>query len=241
MSFIENSYSLFFRKMLWAINPIKKKIIKTECEVHKFINNQSLDILKNDKFLLAYNLLSSYIDDINQGVVWADQDFKSSNHFYNPDEKKGLYGCSNAKKECISYYTKALSKYYSGDIKKAMFYFGAACHLVQDMTVPQHVNVKLLNHHRKYELWVIKAYKHYEAFKVINDGIYLDSIPQYIDLNSKKAIEAYAKNITEKNIHSRFYNITLATLSQAQKTTAGMFLKFYKDIKKIEESQKNKQ
>ncbi|WP_035378617.1 zinc dependent phospholipase C family protein [Fervidicella metallireducens] len=232
MSFIENSYSMIFRKMLWAINPIKKKIIKTECEVHKFINNQSLDILKNDKYLLAYNFLSSYIEDINKGVVWADQDFKSSNHFYNPDEEKGLYGCSNAKKECINYYTKALSKYNSGDIKKAMFYFGAACHLVQDMTVPQHVNVKLLNHHRKYELWVIKAYKHHEAFKVINDGIYLESIPQYIDLNSKKAIEAYGKNAAEKNIHTRFYNITLATLSQAQKTTAGMFLKFYKDIKK---------
>ncbi len=40
----------------------------------------------------------SYINDINAGVVWADQDLKSSNHFYNPYTNKGLYGNSNAKK-----------------------------------------------------------------------------------------------------------------------------------------------
>jgi phospholipase C len=65
--------------------------MRTECKVHKFINNQSILILKNDGHLKAYNFINAYIDDVNAGVVWADQDLKSSNHFYNPEKEKGLY------------------------------------------------------------------------------------------------------------------------------------------------------
>ncbi|GFR34392.1 hypothetical protein [Thermobrachium celere] len=88
MSIVEKSYSKVFKGMLKAVNPIKKKIIKTECKVHQFINNQALIILKNDGHDYVYREIGLNIDKINEGVVWADQDFKSSNHFYNPDRKK---------------------------------------------------------------------------------------------------------------------------------------------------------
>ncbi|KAF5051160.1 zinc dependent phospholipase C family protein [Sedimentibacter saalensis] len=233
MSAIERSYSYIYKKLTRAVNPFKKKIIKTECIVHKFINNQSLFILKNDGYTEVYNIMSSYIEDINDGAVWADQDFKSSNHFYNPNTKKGMYGSSNAKRECIAYYKRALMEYFSGDIKTSMFYLGAACHLIQDLTIPQHANVELLNSHRRYENWVIKMYNVHKKFKVYDSGIYLDSITAYVELNSKNAVATYNMYTDITNEHLRFFKITSNILVMAQKTTAGLMCNFFYDIKRI--------
>ena len=230
---IENSYGRVFKGGLKAVNPIKKRIIKTECEVHRFINNQAVTVLKNDGYLSAYDLMSQYIDDINAGAVWADQDFKSSSHFYNPDSQKGLYGSSNAHREIMSYYAMALNKYYQGDVNTAMFYLGASCHIIQDMTVPQHVNVKLLDSHRRYEQWIIKTYKEHDAFKIFENGIYFDTIPEFIEHNSRNSIEAYKKHKDEENRHVRFFNITSVILTLAQRSTAGAMQKFYCDIEKM--------
>lgn len=230
---LEKFYSFMFKNLLRTVNPIKKRIMKTECKVHKFIDNQAVKILENDGHRDACTLMSTYIDDINAGVVWADQDLKSSDHFYNPHMNKGLYGNSNAQKECIFYYTKALNEYFHYDMKNAMFYLGAACHLIQDLTVPQHANVRLLNNHRSYEKWVIRAYKQHDEFKTSDSGIYLDSLKQYIELNSRKAISTYKLHAHEKNIQTRFHKITSVVLIMAQRTTAGLMLKFYNDTEKI--------
>lgn len=98
MNVLEKFYSYVFKKILQTINPVKKRIMKTECIVHKFINIQSLTVLGNDGNTEAYKIMKSYISDIEAGVVWADQDLKSSNHFYNPNTNKGLYGSNDAKK-----------------------------------------------------------------------------------------------------------------------------------------------
>ena len=233
MNAIEKSYSFVFKNVLKAVNPLKKKVKKTECEVHQFINLQALHILRNDGFREEYAYLSSYINKINEGSIWADQDFKSSNHFYNPFNGKGLYGNSNAMRECNLYYTKALSFYLEGDIEKSMFYLGAVNHLIQDVTVPQHVNIKLLDNHRKYELWVIEEYKRHNKFKSYNKGLYFKGIKDFIDYNSKSAITVYNKNELEEDYREKFYNITLIQLPLAQRTTAGVMKKFYDDISKI--------
>ncbi|WP_252229874.1 MULTISPECIES: zinc dependent phospholipase C family protein [unclassified Clostridium] len=233
MKVLEKSYSYVFKKILKTVNPVKKRIIKAECIVHKFINTQSLIVLKNDGYMEGYKLMKSYISDINAGVVWADQDLKSSNHFYNPHRNKGLYGSSDAKKECISYYTKALNEYFDGSIKNSMFYLGVACHLIQDLTVPQHANVHLLNNHKSYENWVIRTHKHHDEFKIEKGGIYFNSLKQYIDFNSKEAINIYRKHSNVKNKQVRFHIITSKVLTMAQATTAGLMLKFYKDIQEI--------
>lgn len=233
MDTLEKSYSYVFKGVLRAVNPVKKKIMKTECKVHKFINIQSIMILKNDGHIEAHKLMNSYITDINAGVVWADQDLKSSNHFYNPHKNKGLYGNSDGKKECIFYYTKALNEYFNGDIKSAMFYLGAACHLIQDLTVPQHANVNLLNNHKSYENWVIRTHIHYNEFRIEKGGIYFNSLNNYIDYNSKEAIKIYRKHSHVKNRHVKFQLITSMVLTMAQATTAGLMFKFYKDIQEI--------
>lgn len=233
MGHIESAYSTVLKGAFKMVNPIKKKVIKTECVVHKFINEQAVIILKNDGNIEASDLFSSYIKDINSGAVWADQDFKSSNHFYNPDNEKGLYGFSNAKKECIRYYSKALDSFEEKNINAAMFYAGSSCHLIQDMTVPQHVNINLLHHHRKYEQWIIKTYKTQESFKADRDGIYFDTIDEFINYNSKKAIETYVKYRNERNLTDMYRNVTKVILTIAQRSTAGFLLKFFNDSRNL--------
>lgn len=230
---LEKTYSFVYKNILRAVNPLKKRIVKTECIVHKAINNQSLYIVKNDGYYDVYNLMVDYIDDINAGVVWADQDLKSSNHFYSPKTKRGLYGNSNAKNECESYYNRALNEFIRGNIKEAMFYLGAACHLVQDVTIPQHANVELLHNHRSFETWIIKMHRRFYRFKAFSGGIYLNSIGQYIELNSREAIKTHEKYSQIDNEHIRFFKITSVILVMAQKTTAGVMVKFYYDMQRL--------
>lgn len=84
----ESAYQKFLVSAFWILNPFKKIIIKTECQVHVHINQHALTILKNDKHMAEYRFFSNTINKINEGAVWADQDFKSSNHFYHPYKKK---------------------------------------------------------------------------------------------------------------------------------------------------------
>jgi phospholipase C len=233
MFILERTYSLIYKNILRAVNPLKKRVVKTECIVHQAINNQSLNILRNDGYFDVYNFMSTYIDIINAGVVWADQDLKSSNHFYSPITKRGLYGNSNAKNECGSYYNRALNEFILGNKKEAMFYLGAACHLIQDVTIPQHANVKLLKNHRSFENWIIKMYRRFHKFRAYNKGIYLNSIGQYIELNSRQAIKTHEKYSHIKNEHLRFYKITSVILIMAQKTTAGVMVKFFYDMQRL--------
>ena len=230
---LERAYSLVYKNILRAVNQLKKRVIKTECIVHKAINIQSLHVIENDGYDDVFNLMSAYINDINEGAVWADQDLKSSNHFYSPKTKRGLYGNSNAKNECESYYNRALNEFILGDIKEAMFYLGAACHLIQDVTIPQHANVELLHNHRSFENWIIRMHRRFYKFKVFRGGIYLNSIGKYIELNSREAIRTYEKYSDIKNEHIRFYKITSVILVMAQKTTAGVMVKFYYDMQRL--------
>lgn len=234
MKAIERSYSFLYKRVVRAVNPLKKRVIKTECIVHKFINIQAIEILRNDGYEEIYSKLFNYIDDINEGAVWADQDFKSSNHFYNPYSKKGLYGNSNAKIECVTYYKRAIKEYFQGNLKAAMFYLGAACHLVQDLTIPQHANIELLHSHRQYENWVIRMHNKQQRFKIKKGGIYLKSIEDYILLNTKTALGAHKKYSNIKSEHIRFYKITSIVLVMAQRTTAGLMYNFFYDIRRIQ-------
>lgn len=231
---VESAYGKVFKATLRAVNPVKKMVIKAECKVHKFIIDQSIIILKNDQRDEACLLFSKHIEDLKSGVVWADQDLKSSNHFYNPLSKRGLYGSSNALKECVSYYTAALTYWDKRDVRKSMFFLGAASHLIQDLTVPQHVNINLLKHHRKFEKWVIRVHNLHDSFKCYDNGIYLNDIESFIRENALTAVDAYNKHKRINNLEERFFNITDIILCQAQRSTAGFLNMFYDGVCSME-------
>lgn len=232
MNVVERAYGKTFKTILWAVNPIKKIFKKTLCEVHIFINEQAVEILKNDGHEEAYEFYTQYKECLNEGTVWADQDFRSREHFYNPYSNRGLYGCKSSLQRFEKYYANALVHWDCGDKEKAMFYLGAAVHLVQDSTIPQHGSVKLLKSHRKYEQWIHKVHDDFLHYSVKKDGLYYDNPHDYIVNNAKEAISAYKKYYLIKNSADRFFKIANRTFPLAQRTTAGCLMNFYDKIGK---------
>lgn len=227
MTLISKAYGTAIRYTFALINPLKKKVIKTQCEVHKYINNQALQILLNDKHFDEFDFFKHYINFINEGAVWADQDFKSSNHFFNPYTDKGLYGRSNARDLALSYHDKCVTLMKKGEIQEGMFYFGAAAHLIQDMTIPQHANVRLLDDHRQYEGFVIRTYKDVKEYKAEAGAYKLKSVENYIKFNARVAMKVYKHYRKVKDDNTRFDKISRCILPLAERTTAGFMLTFY--------------
>ncbi|CCQ93108.1 Phospholipase C zinc-binding protein [[Clostridium] ultunense Esp] len=230
MDILETTYNYFLRTVFGIANPVKKSIIKTQCKVHKAINIYALKILKNDKYFKEYNFFNSYIQDINEGAVWTDQDFKSSNHFYNPYKKRGLYGRKNAMDLGVDYYYKATELWTKGEFNKSLFYLGAALHIVQDMTIPQHANIRLLDNHHQYEVYVNRTYEYLDKLEVEKGTLLLESIEDYIRFNARVAIKIYKKfNMISKD-EERFYRIARCGIPLAKRTTAGAMVMFYNNI-----------
>ena len=229
---IEATYGRTLKGLMITVNPIKKKIMKTHCIVHKFINIQAVEILKNQGYSEVHSFYKKYIKELNNGVTWADQDFKSSNHFYHHLKGTGLYGFSNALTEFEKYYKTALKFVEEGDLRQALFYFGAACHLVQDATVPQHVNNKLLKSHRNFELWIISKLMSDYSFPIFNEIIQQDKVEDYIKSNAEFANKTYIYYANVKSKEEKYNKISVLIVQRAQKTTAGLMLNFYNEIKK---------
>lgn len=230
MKILENTYGNFLQAAFIVLNPFKKAVIKTQCKVHKYINVQALEVLKNDGYKQEYNFFSSHIMPINDGAYWADQDFKSSGHFYNPHTKKGLYGRGNAADSAKEYYEKALTLWSIGEFDKAMFYFGAATHLVQDMTIPQHANIRLMDNHKQYETFVRRTYRYVKEFRAEKGSILFDTINEYIRFNARVAMKVHKKFKVIRENEQRYYRTTRCVLPLAERTTAGCMVMFYKDI-----------
>lgn len=229
---IEYIYGSTIKYAFKAVNPIKKKIMKTPCIVHKFINRKALDILRKENEIEAYRFFYRYIDELNQGVVWADQDFKSINHFFHHKKEKGLYGFSNAFKLCEDYYEKSIRFCVDGNIKAAMFYLGAACHLIQDSTVPHHVHNKLLKQHRSFELWIKYELVSGNCFNDIGSITRYGDLYEYIKSNAKNAYEIYYKCEGLHDINLRYKIISDNIILKAQSSTAGVLMDFYEIYKK---------
>ncbi len=230
MRILESTYGNFLQAAFTVLNPFKKAVIRTHCKVHKYINVQALEVLKNDGYHEEYNFFRNHIMPINDGTYWADQDFKSSGHFYNPHTKKGLYGRGNAADSGKEYYERALALWHIGEFDKAMFYFGAATHLVQDMTIPQHANIRLLDNHKQYETFVKRTYRYVRDFRAEKGSVLFDTIHEYIRFNARVAMKVYKKFRVIKESEQRYYRTARCTLPLAERTTAGCMVMFYKDI-----------
>ncbi|MCR1933629.1 zinc dependent phospholipase C family protein [Clostridium tepidum] len=226
----EKTYGSALRSVFFAVNPLKKKMLKTNCTVHKYINIKAVDLLKIEGYEKEHEFFKKYIKQINNGVFWADQDFKSSNHFYHISKGRGLYGFSDALTECKKYYKNSQENFNKGNIEKSLFYLGAACHLIQDATVPQHVNNKLLKSHRKFELWIISKLMTDYSFDAQEGIIKYDEIQDFIVNNAIMANDIYLKTINIKNREKRYAKIATTIIHEAQRTTAGFLLFFYEEM-----------
>lgn len=228
---LENVYATALSNAFKIVAPIKRNIIKTDCEVHIFIQENALNILKANGYEEEYEFFKMYMPQVNKGLVWADQDFKCYHHFYNPKLQKGKFGYDdNALTVAKSYYNRSIKYLSIGNYERAMFYFGAACHIVQDLTIPQHAKGKLLDNHRQFEVYVKSNYKKVKRFKTEDKPILLDSIDSYIEHNANLALglDYMYRGIT--NLTTKFYLTAIKAITVSQRTTAGCMLMLYDDL-----------
>ncbi|MGL6107912.1 zinc dependent phospholipase C family protein [Romboutsia sp.] len=229
---LESACSTALSGTFKVVSPIKKTIIKTDCEVHLFIQQNSLEILKNNGYEREYKLFKEYSSQINKGLVWADQDFKSYHHFYNAKEQKGKYASkTNALMVAKIYYNKALKYYVMDNYEKCMFFFGAACHIIQDLTIPQHAKGKLFDNHRQFEVYVKSNYKKIKRFKSHESPIIFNSIEDYADHNSMNALKLDYMYRNIEDLTSKFYLTAIKSITLAQRSTAGCMIMFFEDLK----------
>jgi phospholipase C len=227
---MERTYGRMARGVMVAVNPVKKMAVKTHCVVHKYINIQAVEILKNDGYDDAYIFYKKHIKHLNDGVTWADQDFKSTNHFYHYKLERGLYGFSNALVECQKYYEESIRLIKNGEEHKGLFFLGASVHLIQDMTVPHHVNNRLLKSHRKFELWIIdRLFKQYN-FSIMAGTKRYNSVEEFIKNNAKFANSVHHKYMEIEDTEQRYYKVAREILREAQITTAGYLLFYYDTV-----------
>ncbi len=228
---IENVYGKALSSTFKVVNPVKKSIITTDCEVHVFIQANALEILKNEGYLKEYEFFKSYLPQINKGLIWADQDFKSYHHFYNPHLKRGKFGYEeNALTISTKYYNKAVKFFNLDKFELSLFYFGVACHIIQDLTIPQHAKGKLLDNHRQFELYIKNNYMSIPRLKAKEGLIRKNSVEEYAVYNSTHAInyDKMYKNVS--NLKNKFYMLGTKCLPLAQRTSAGFMLMFFDRI-----------
>lgn len=223
----EKIFGMVAKGFMIAANPFKKFAFRTPCLMHRFINIQAVHILENEGYINAADFYREMIKPLNEGATWIDQDFKSTNHFYHFERHKGLYGFSDSLTESMKYKEKIRKHIKEGNLTRALFYAGVICHLTQDMTVPQHVNNKLLESHRDYEVWILsKAWDEID-FSVSRGIIRYPRFEHYISQNSLIANSLYrfSGKMDDKEEDYRFLSERL--IAHAQRATAGLLLDFY--------------
>ena len=230
MDSFEATYNKALRRVFKILNPLKKTIMHTDCAVHLYLNDHAINLLRKYDYEEEYRFFSSYIDDISEGAVWVDQDFNSSNHFYSPLKKRGLYGRRSAMDLAIEYYDKATNFWNEGNHHRSMFFFGAAVHIIQDVTIPQHASIRLLGDHRQYETYIKKTYKNAPVFKARKAPYLLDNIRDYVRFNSRVALKVYRKFKDIEKDENRYYRIARCNISLSMRTSAGAMIMFYDDI-----------
>ena len=194
------------------------------CCTHTFINEQAGKILFNDGYIKVFKFFNMFASQLDEGVVWVDSGLKSACHYYDPDTGSGMLFWPSAVEKCSDFFSKAMNMWQRKKHNHAMFFLGAAVHLVQDLCVPHHAVCKVLGSHLRFENWVEKRKFNY---RVDIGGIYdlSDNPRDWIVENAK-----YSKNYffkVEDNSPEGYHVATTALLPRAQQTTAGLLLLFY--------------
>lgn len=141
-----------------------------------------------------------------------------------------MYGRSNALALAVDYYADAARLWKKQEFHKSMFFLGAALHLVQDVTIPQHVNIRLLEDHRQFENFVKRTYQNVDAFQAYQKAYVLSTIENYIKFNARIALKVYKRFRNIEDDESRYYRITRCTLPLAERTTAGAMVTFFNSV-----------
>lgn len=194
---------------------------------HTFINQQSRLLLARDGHVKAAQLYCLFKNQLDSGVVWVDQGLKSACHLYDPDTQSGMWWWPSALDKCLGFYNKSVKLWHKRKHAQAMFFLGAASHLVQDVCVPHHASCKLFNGHQDFEQWVEKKKNNYI---VESGGIYRPSAaPEEWVIDNARLAKAHLDLVVNRSA-ANYHRAAEILLTHAQRTTAGFLLNFYRQL-----------
>ncbi len=207
--------------LLTAASPIQKLVNDIPSNTHIFLNHQAIKILANDGYCSIARYLNKHIEKINQGVIWADKNWKNVAHYFNPQKNRGIWPWPDARDECRIYFSQSLKYWQQGLLEKCMFYLGAAVHIVQDMSNPFHARSMPFCGHTGYERWV-QCHCHEYA---VNDGGFYQaakSPQEWVESNAKTSWRYYP-DVCNQHSAEQYHKVTAILLPKAQRSTAGFF------------------
>jgi len=211
-------------------DPALQSIDHAYCTTHQYCNDQALAILQKNGLIQEVVLLSAYYKQLQDGVVWADLNWKNIHHFLNPQTRRGFWHFSNAALDYLQCINTAMKYVRLGCMREAIFYLGAAAHLVQDMCVPHHAKCQLFDGHKKYEIWVEK---HLEDFSGVQQGEIVVANPVGILFkNAATALDLYSYVDAEAK-EEQYKQATEILLPLANQSTVNLFCYFFARVKKI--------
>ncbi|HBS58698.1 MAG TPA: phospholipase [Firmicutes bacterium] len=218
--------------VLTAISPLQT-LVDQPGVTHEFCNRQAMLILRNDGFTPYADFFLQHTKELNLGVSWADKGWKNVHHYFDPCSGKGLWTSAGAIESFKIYYQMASAAATQSDLNKAVFFLGAAAHLVQDLCVPHHARAKLFCGHQHYEHWV---QQHFAKYAVGAQGAYNEGqTPDSLILHNAHTAADFLDWATNEAGEAKFGKVTEHLLALAQRSTAGLFRQFACEVLKIEE------
>lgn len=212
-------------KIILAAASPAQRLVQGPALTHFMCNRQALKILDNDSRKKQAEIAGEFSIELDKGVSWADRGFKNMSHFTNPGTNKGLYGWTDAVRECSLFWNKALHNWQESNYDKAFFYLGAAAHLVQDVCVPHHARGILFDGHQEFEAWTEENRNNYRVSK---QGLYdLGESPgDWIRANSLFAAKQYHL-VGASSVRQDYHQAAQLLLTRAQRATAGFLNWFF--------------
>lgn len=211
-------------------NPSWQQMDPSYCVTHQYCNDQALAILQKNGFIQEVMLLGAYYKQLQNGVIWADLNWKNIHHFLHPSTRRGFWHFSNAACDYLQFFSMAIKYMRQCCIEDSIFYLGAAAHLVQDMCVPHHARCQLFDGHKKYEMWVEK---NLQEFSFAQNGEVDGSNPVGILVkNAATALDFYTYVNAEAGIE-QYKKATEVLLPLANQSTVNLFCYFFARVKKV--------
>lgn len=126
-----------------------------------------------------------------RGMAWADRGYMPLFHFYRPDNGRGVVPGMSAYRLAYRYGRLAVEALRKGEEERAVFYLGAAIHLVQDATIPQHAQARILGGHSQYERFVRVRYAWTSCKHDALVGLAAQSPENALRENAERALHAF--------------------------------------------------
>lgn len=218
------------RALLTAALPVQDWV--SPCRAtHSFINRHALAILRADGRGRVAELLEPVAGELDRGSDWADTGWKNVSHMYNPRTGRGLWGWPAATEVCTDYFNQAVREWRQGAARRAAFWLGAACHLVQDLCVPHHASALVLEGHSAFEELGERVR---EKYPVYGEGDYdVAAAPDgWVRANAEIA-NAYLAISTARAGTGRMERAIGELLPLAQRTTAGFIAFFFRTVGEV--------